>query len=216
MKNAARPASVLVYLLFVLLALNGCATGADAGPEPSDEMQQLFETLGLETGQEVADVGAGNGPWVPALSHWVGREGHVFATEVKEDLVDKIRGRAQEEGLANVTVLLGNDQDMGLPPACCDAVLLRLVYHHFTDPAAMRASLRRALRSGGRVAVIDIEPQKSWSTLEGVPDRGGHGIPMEDLIREMSGEGFSVESRHTDWNGDPERFCVIFKKRALP
>jgi tRNA A58 N-methylase Trm61 len=208
--------SPFALLLTCLLAGGhaGCAVAATDHGEDG-EAQQLIGVLALQPGERVADVGAGDGEWAVPLAAAVGPRGHVFATEVTNDLVAEIEDRIAADALDNVTALKGDDQDTGLPPACCDAILLRMVYHHFTDPSAMRASLKAALRPGGRIAIVDITPQKNWRTLEGVPDRGGHGISEAALIAEMTGEGFTVESRHSRWNDDPDRFCVVFKKNAL-
>jgi hypothetical protein len=54
-------------------------------------------------------------------------------------------------------------------------------------------------------------PQKHWRELPDVPDRGGHGIPVEDVIREMTDAGFEVVAQYDDWNGDDDRFCVVFQ-----
>jgi len=60
--------------------------------------------------------------------------------------------------------------------------------------------------------VIDTEPQQGWRQLEqGVPDHGGHGIKEEDLLREMTADGFVVVARHDDWPGDGKRYCVVFR-----
>ncbi len=75
----------------------------------------------------------------------------------------------------------------------------------------MRAGLRAALKPGGRIAVIDIVPQSGWRELPGVPDRGGHGIAPEQLLAEMTGDGFELVARFDDWNGDDERFCFVFR-----
>ena len=117
----------------------------------------------------------------------------------------------------DVGLITGRDLTMaremtGLPDACCDVILLRLVYHHFVRPEEMRASLRNALRPGGLIAVIDVAPQTTWRDLPEVPDRGGHGIPPEDLIDEMTSDGFEVVDRRENWNGEEDRFCVIFRR----
>jgi SAM-dependent methyltransferase len=192
---------------FVLL-LQGEAVALTIAPEP----QRLFAALGLRAGLRVADVGAGDGEWAERLAREVGETGHVFATEVDQKDLEKIRKRVREAGLGNVTTILGTQEDTGLPPGCCDGVLLRMVYHHFVEPARMRASLRAALRPGAPLVVVDTEPQGGWRRLEGVPDRGGHGIHEEDLVREMTGDGFEVVARHPDWNGDGDRYCVVFRR----
>jgi ubiquinone/menaquinone biosynthesis C-methylase UbiE len=206
--SACRLAAGLALLLFVL----GDPAGA---PAFASETERLFEALGLKAGLRVADVGAGDGEWAERIARVVGETGHVFATEVDKAEIEKIEKRIKDAGLANVTTILGTQQDTGLPAACCDAILLRLVYHHFVEPERMRASLRDALRSDAVLAIVDTKPQKGWRHLEGVPDRGGHGIREEDLVREMTRDGFEVVARHPAWNGEDDRYCVVFR-RARP
>jgi ubiquinone/menaquinone biosynthesis C-methylase UbiE len=161
---------------------------------------------------KIADVGAGDGEWSIAIAEKVGEAGHVFATEVDESELQKITQRVERAGFPNITVIAGDQESSGLPDVCCDAVLLRMVYHHFVDPTAMLSSLRRALLPNGHLAVIDITPQGHWRSLEGVPERGGHGIPADDLIGEISAQGFELMARYDEWNGDPDRFCIVFRK----
>ncbi len=204
--NGAKP-------LFAALALliPACASGHVT----ADEAEQIADALALTRGMRVADVGAGDGEWSEELATQVGASGHVFATEVDEDDLEEIRERIEDAELGNVTAILGGAEDTGLPANCCDAILLRLVYHHFTDPAPMRASLRRALKPGGLIAVIDILPQSHWRELPGVPDRGGHGIPPEELVKEMSADGFDFVARYDDWGDEEDHYCVVFRRRHV-
>jgi len=178
------------------------------------ESQRLVELMELAPGMVAADVGAGEGKWTEALARTVGQDGHVYATEVKSDLVEDLHRQLDRQGLDNVTAILGDQSQVGLPTGCCDAVLLRMVYHHFEDPQAMRASLHRALKPGGLVAIVDIVPQEHWRQLGGVPERGGHGIEPQDLIQEMIADDFELVSQHDDWNGDDDRYCVVFRQAA--
>ena len=201
-----RMCRIIVVLLPLLCA--ACA----AARAPVVEADHIAEVLALRPGMWVADVGAGNGEWTQDLAQRVGQDGGVYSTEVKEDDVEEIREIIDSAGLTNVTALLGQADDSGLPEGSCDAILLRLVYHHFTDPPEMRRSLLRALRPGGLIAVIEIEPQSHWPDLEDVPDRGGHGIPAVDLIEEMTTEGFEVVERHEPWEEETDRYCVVFRR----
>jgi SAM-dependent methyltransferase len=186
--------------------LQTCGTARAAGEE-----EALAAVLDIEAGDVVADVGAGDGRWTVDLAKLVGPAGHVYATEVDDEVLEELRERIAGAGLQNVSVLLGNQTSTGLPDRCCDAILLRMVYHHFTEPAAMRSDLLRALRPGALVAVVDIMPQRRWSDLPGVPDRGGHGIGRPQLLAEMTAAGFEVISSHPSWNGDEDRYCVVFR-----
>ncbi len=188
--------------ILVALLLPACSAGF------AEEAERILEVLHVSEGMTVADVGAGDGEWAAVLSAAVGESGAVFATEVESDLVAELATLAD-----NVTAVLGTDRDLGLEDGCCEAILLRMVYHHFTDPEPMRRGLFDALVPGGRIAVIDIVPQTHWRELEGVPDRGGHGIAADTLVAEMTAAGFELVERYDDWRvGDEDRYCVVFRR----
>ncbi|MCP3960508.1 MAG: methyltransferase domain-containing protein [bacterium] len=213
--HLTRPAALTIAATATVLVL--LWTGAADGRAVKKEAERIADAMGVCEGMTVADVGAGDGEWSIGLAKKVGESGRIYATEVDEDDLPKIRKRAEKAGLGNVSAVLGDDHDTGLPEGCCDAILLRQVYHHFTDPPAMRASLRRAMRPGAKLVVIDLDPQKHWRDLPGVPDRGGHGIELDDLVEEMTGDGFVEVARHEVWPGeDEERYCVVFRRASTP
>ena len=205
-RGGERVALVLI-MTAALAAPSGRCAVADEG-----ENDRLVELLELGPGMVAADVGAGEGQWTEVLARAVGPSGWIFATEVEQKLVDDLAARFEKSGHLNVTTVLGDQTTSGLTRECCNAILLRMVYHHFKEPTEMRRSLHEALKPDGLIAVVDIHPQKHWRQLEGVPERGGHGIEPEVLIREMRSEGFRLVSRHDDWNGDADRFCVLFRR----
>jgi predicted methyltransferase len=196
----------------VAIAVALSLLAADQARPAVSEEDLLIELLELTPGEIVADVGAGDGRWTETLSRVVGADGRVFATEVEPDLVAELKAGVESQGLGNVTVLLGTQDDTGLAANCCDAILLRMVYHHFQSPDRMRESLYRSLRPGGLLAVIDIRPQRHWRQLEKVPDRGGHGIEPEALIRELAPTGFELVSVTESWSGDDNRYCALFRR----
>ncbi len=79
----------------------------------SSETERLVEALALQDGMRIADVGAGDGEWAEHLAEEVGPAGHVYATEIDVDDVEKIEKRANRAGLENGQVLA---YDFGLVP----------------------------------------------------------------------------------------------------
>src|SRR5262249_9202443 len=139
------------------------------------------------------------------------------SSDIDPERVLDIKKAVAKSDVQNVTVIEGGDHSTNLPDRCCDAIWMAKVYHHFTDPVAMDASLVRSLRPGGRVAVIEFAPSalRFWLTRpSGVPeDRGGHGIPEHVLIGELTGAGLRVDSVINDWWILPDRrYCVVFRK----
>ncbi len=208
MRPVLRFRQLPLWVLWLVVGFGCASQKVSAG-----EFELISKSLRLEPGMRVADVGAGDGEWSVEIARVVGEQGHVWATEVDADDFEKIEQRVREGALSNVTPLLGGSKETGLPPGCCDAVLLRLVYHHFTEPESMRKSLIESLRPDGLLVIIEILPKNSWPELDDVPDRGGHGIDPEELQSELTNVGFEFLERHDDWNGDRLRYCSVFRRR---
>ena len=180
------------------------------------EIDRLIQVLDLKPGVTVADVGAGSGQLSISIARRVAPNGTVYSTEIDPKKLDQIRQAVRKVGIHNVIAVAGTNNDTRLPPDCCDAIFLRRVYHHLTDPLDMDRSLFLALRPGGRLAIIDFEPSQRPGERPppGVPaNRGGHGAPKPIVTRELTQNGF-VPVETIDWpvNGDVKHFCMLFKK----
>ena len=213
MRKLRRLAPLL--LLGLPAMLYGIGVLRDANP--AAEVRELSRLLAVEPGITIAEIGAGKGRMTLLAADAVGASGRVIATELRAPDVEEIREAAVSAGYSNVSVVLGAQAAPGLPTECCDAVFMSKVYHHFTQPAAMDTGLFAALKSGGRLAVIDFEPRpwRFWlSRPADVPEnRQGHGMPIAVLLQELADAGFTIE--HVDetwWSWPEQRFCVIARK----
>ena len=179
------------------------------------EAPKLVDALGLKPGMTVADVGSGGGAMTVVLGKWIG-SGRVFATDVTQNALRSTREYVKKEGLTNVTVLEGAQAATNLPDACCDAVFLRNVFHHVTDPVPFNKSLSASLKPGGRLAIIDFPPDKGSKLFPGVPaNRGGHGIPVSVVVDEMQAAGLTHVRTIDNWpDGDTKInvFLALFQK----
>jgi ubiquinone/menaquinone biosynthesis C-methylase UbiE len=182
----------------------------------SGETERLAAVLQLGPASQVADIGAGNGAFTVALASHVVSNGHVYATEIDEKTLDSLRATAANAGLENVTVIRARADSSALPVACCDAAFLRGVYHHITNPAETNASVRDALRAGGRLAIIDFEPSWFLSTFFPVRDvpvnRRGHGVPRGVVLAELERTGFTLVDEVKDWGRG--QYCLVFEKAS--
>jgi ubiquinone/menaquinone biosynthesis C-methylase UbiE len=165
----------------------------------------------------VADVGAGFGAWTMRLSRWIGPAGRVYATDVGAQQLAALRDAATREKLENVTVIEGGPGATNLPAQCCDAILIRDAYHHFTQPDALVRSVAASLKPGGRLAIVDFPPRAKSEVPAGVPaNRGGHGVPPEVVEREVRAVLTHVRTV-PNWSPDSQPaslFLVLFRKPA--
>ena len=180
--------------------------------DAAEEIARLAKLMDWKAGSVVADIGAGDGNYSFAAASHVGALGKVFATEIDEEKLKKLRAEVHQRKLQNVAVVESKEADTNLPTECCDAIFLRWVYHHLTKPGEFDANLVRSLKPGGRLAVIDFPPRAGLEDVKGVPsNRGGHGIPQSVLIQEITAAGLQVERIVSDWPEDS--YCVVFLKK---
>ena len=210
-------------LPFVLLAgigfvfLDPIPAAAQFWGSKGSEIEKLAPLLDLKPGATVAEIGAGNGSVAVAAAEKVGPNGHVYATEIDPERLQKIRDKVSAAGLDNVTVIEAKIDDTQLPAGCCDAIYMIGVYHHFTEPLETDASIFRALRPGGMLAIVDFRPSlwlKPW-TPEGVPaNRGGHGIPEDVLQDELTRAGLRLVQIYDPWGSSwfLHNYCIVFTK----
>ena len=182
-------------------------------PDQRQEIARLAEVMQWHPGTIVADIGAGDGSYSFAAAGIVGATGHVYSTEIDREKLKDLRGQVIQRKLANVSVIESAAGDTKLPTDCCDAIFLRRVYHHITQPIEFDKNLLRSLKPGARLAIIDFPPRRDLPPVEGVPkNRGGHGIPQKIVVEELTAAGFQVEKTIDNWSG--EDYCVIFLKPA--
>jgi ubiquinone/menaquinone biosynthesis C-methylase UbiE len=166
--------------LCLLVFLSCGALGQGASPEINeqyrnpnfDRWQRNFETEGREVyerrlaivdaaaprpGQAIADVGAGTGLFTRLFAARVGPQGRVYAVDIARNFVDGNLQRARAAGLDNVVGIVSTHADTRLAERSVDLVFVSDAYHHFEDPPAMLASIRRALRPDGTLVLVEFE-----------------------------------------------------------
>ncbi len=120
-------------------------------------------------GMDVADVGAGTGLFTRLFSPQVGAQGKVYAVDISRPFVENILRDSRERGLINIEGVVNSPADAMLDAASIDLAFTVDTYHHFEYPKSMLASIHKALRSGGRLIVIDFikRPGKSSGWVMG-------------------------------------------------
>jgi ubiquinone/menaquinone biosynthesis C-methylase UbiE len=149
---------------------------------------RVIESLEIRAGDHVADIGAGEGYFLPYLADAVGPEGKVYAVEVDPEKVEALEAMVREGGHHNVVVVLGELDDPLLPDQGVDLVFLCNTYHHIEDRPAYFSRLRSDLRTESRLAIIDVRDDLSGILRLFVTE--GHWTPLDLLYEELEKAGY--------------------------
>ncbi|MEN9555713.1 MAG: hypothetical protein RLZZ232_1999, partial [Planctomycetota bacterium] len=119
--------------------------------------EAILKALSLKPTDVVADIGAGTGLFTRLFASNLGPEGRVIAVDIAQKFLDHIEVSCRERNLRNVETLLCRDDSTELPPNSVDVAFICDTYHHFEFPNKTMASLRKAMKPGGRVIVVDFK-----------------------------------------------------------
>ena len=171
--------------------------------------QEIVRACGLKPGLAVADVGAGTGLFTRLFAPAVGPRGKVYAVDIAPKFVEHVEKTCKEAGLKNVRGVVCTPTSVELPENSVDLVFICDTYHHFEFPQRTLASLRRALKPGGRLIVVDFirEPGKSREWIL------NHVRAGQDVVeKEITSAGFKKTGEVKDLF--KENYFVVFEKPA--
>lgn len=176
----------------------------DAWQKPDE----VIRFLRIAKGEAVADLGAGTGYFTVRLAGAVGPAGRVFAVDIEPKLIEHLRRRAREAGLAQVVPVLAEPSDPKLPAAGIDLVLICDTWHHIDDRIRYLGRLAAALGPGGRVAVLDF---REGELPVGPPPE--HKLSRKAVVEEFAEAGWTLLAEDGDL---PYQFLLVFVPPARP
>lgn len=124
----------------------------------AEHTSDVLKNVGVREGQTILDYGCGFGVFTIPSARIVGKEGRVYALEVRARMLERVREKTENEGLANVvTVLLDRSRlNTGLPDDIADAVLVYDVMHEIDNRVGLLRELHRVIKQGGLLSIFPM------------------------------------------------------------
>jgi predicted methyltransferase len=179
----------------------------DAWQRPAE----VIDALDVKQGNRVMDLGSGWGYFTFRLAPRVGAEGKVYAVDADEEAIEKVRRRKELEKTPQVEPIQSDADDPRFP-ADLDVVLIVDAYHEFRQYDRILQSVFRAMKSGGRLGLIDGEapagrPRAEYHRL--------HCIPAALAREEITRNGFVFKASRPGFYDEEygkRMYFLIFEK----
>ena len=173
------------------------------GRDREEATDVLVRELRLRQNDVVADIGAGTGYFAFRMATFV-PHGRVKAVDIQPEMLRRLEKRKKELGLDNVDAVRGTEKSPNLPPNSLDLVLLVDAYHEFAYPQEMMTALVRALKPGGRVALVEFKAEDPGVAIKAI-----HKMSVAQCRREMTAAGLKFSEARPSL---PQQHLLIFTK----
>jgi ubiquinone/menaquinone biosynthesis C-methylase UbiE len=164
------------------------------------QVQRVMDILGIHSGSNVADIGAGSGWFTVRAAKRAGANGAVYAVDINPEAIKYIDARTGKAGIHNVHTILGAPDDPKIPVNSVDSVLILKTYHEIANPVRLLENLRKSLRPGARVGIIDRNGNGE-----------DHGIQKDVVEKEAARAGYRLNNQYDFVKGDNEDYFLVFE-----
>jgi len=215
------PVALRTLLLF-LAATSLFGQAQRSEEERAAELRKrVVAKLQVPPGSTVADVGCGDGFYTIALARFLGPYGKVYAEDIDDKALYKLKQNLIEEHLENVEVEKGLADDPKLPGDSLDAALIINAYHEMPAHEAMLRHIRAALKQNGRLVLMErisneFEPRSREEQIK------VHQLGTNFVQHELEEAGFEVLELHDPFTERPDdgngrsRWWLILARKPKP
>jgi FkbM family methyltransferase len=152
--------------------------------ETEEQPSQVVSHLDLKPTDIVADIGAGTGYMSFRMAALV-PQGQVLVVDVQPEMLEIIELLQQERHVTNIKPVLATVTDPHLPPNSIDLALMVDAYHEFEYPREVMAGIRKSLKPGGRVVLVEYRGENPFVFIKPL-----HKMTQKQVRKEMQAAGF--------------------------
>ena len=164
------------------------------------QIERVMDLLSIRPGSTVADIGAGSGWFTVRAAKRVADQGTVYAVDINPDAIKYINERIKKNGIQNVRTIVSAPDDPKLPNNSVDSVLILKTYHEIADPVRLLENVRKSLRPGARVGIIDRNGNGQ-----------DHGIEKSVVEQEAARAGYHLTGDYDFVKADREDYFLVFE-----
>ncbi len=171
--------------------------------EKEENVSKLIKNMRIKPNDVIADIGAGSGYHAFRMAS-LAPNGLVYAVDIQTEMLMAIENKKTLSKISNIETILGTEKSVEIPINSVDKILMVDVYHEFSFPVEMIASMKSALKSNGQLFLIEYRAEDPL-----VPIKTIHKMSENQAVKEMKAAGFKLLKNIENL---PWQHCMVFVK----
>lgn len=138
--------------------------------------QATLDRIGLKPGQRVLEVGPGPGRLLIPAAQRVLPGGEVVGLDIQPGMIERLKARAAQAGVSNLTPILGDATQSHFPPESFDVIYFCTVVGEIPDRETALQQCYAALKPGSTLSITEIFPDphyQSRATVQRLAESAG-------------------------------------------
>jgi ubiquinone/menaquinone biosynthesis C-methylase UbiE len=122
----------------------------------------VAERMGLKPGMIVVEIGPGKGSYTKAVAEKILPDGKVYAIDIQEPVVERLKKRFEKEGITNIYPRIDNAYALSFEDESVDRVLAIATLPEIPEPVKVLRECHRILKTDGLVCLSELFPDPDY------------------------------------------------------
>ena len=124
--------------------------------------ETVVERMRLKPGMIIIEIGPGKGSYTKALAKNILPDGKVYALDIQESIINRLKKRIEKEGITNIIPKIDDAYNLSFEDESVDRVLMIACLPEIPDPIRVLKELKRVLKPDGLISLSEMLPDPDY------------------------------------------------------
>ena len=124
--------------------------------------ETVAERMRLKPGMLIIEIGPGKGSYTKALAKNILPDGKVYALDIQESIINRLKKRIEKEGITNIIPKIDDAYNLSFEDESVDRVLMIACLPEIPDPIRVLKELKRVLKPDGLISLSEMLPDPDY------------------------------------------------------
>ncbi len=124
--------------------------------------ETVVERMRLKPGMIIIEIGPGKGSYTKALAKNILPDGKVYALDIQESIINRLKKRIEKEGITNIIPNIDDAYNLSFEDESVDRVLMIACLPEIPDPIRVLKELKRVLKPDGLISLSEMLPDPDY------------------------------------------------------